>query len=81
MLVYLFIVLLIYLYIYFFFNFKEFFLRNSDGIAALNLRRGLRQWDQALSLASTFAQNEVSIIAKEYALELEFNGIIELLIV
>jgi WD repeat-containing protein 19 len=55
-------------------NAQEFFLRNSDGIAALNLRRGLRQWDQALSLASTFAQNEVSIIAKEYALELEFNG-------
>lgn len=53
---------------------KEFFLRNSDGVAALNLRRGLRHWDQALSLASTFAQGEVSIIAKEYALELEFNG-------
>ncbi|ORX55502.1 hypothetical protein BCR36DRAFT_581508 [Piromyces finnis] len=55
-------------------NAQEFFLRNSDGISALNLRRGLRHWDQALSLASTFAQNEVSIIAKEYALELEFNG-------
>ena len=49
------------------------FLGSSHPAAALELRKNLLQWDQALSLV-TLAPEEMPIIAREYALQLEFKG-------
>lgn len=53
---------------------QDFFLNSSQPIAALDLRRDLLQWDQALTLAETLAPDQVTIISREYAQQLEFNG-------
>ncbi|KAJ3227474.1 WD repeat-containing protein 19 [Clydaea vesicula] len=55
---------------------QDFFLKSSNPIAILELRRDLMHWEQALNLAQTLAPQEVTIIAKEYAHQLEFDGII-----
>ena len=41
---------------------------------ALNMRRDLLQWDQALHLANKLAPEEIPYISKEYAQQLEFTG-------
>jgi hypothetical protein len=53
---------------------QEFFLASSAPQAALELRRDLLQWDQALQLANTLAPEEVPIISREYAQQLELKG-------
>ncbi|KAI8805835.1 hypothetical protein BJ742DRAFT_819298 [Cladochytrium replicatum] len=53
---------------------QDFFLDSSGPICALELRRDLMQWDQALTLAATLAPNQTTVIAREYAKQLELNG-------
>ena len=43
-------------------------------VEALNMRRDLLQWDQALHLANKLAPQEIPYISKEYAQQLEFTG-------
>ncbi|KAJ3030718.1 WD repeat-containing protein 19 [Rhizophlyctis rosea] len=52
---------------------QELFLASSNPQAALELRRNLLHWEQALSLATTLAPDEVTVIAREYAQQLEFD--------
>ena len=60
--------------------FKEFdlaqssFLDSSRPIDALEMRRDLLHWDQALQLATKLAPWEVSKIARQYAQHLEYTG-------
>ncbi|KAK7874235.1 hypothetical protein R5R35_006274 [Gryllus longicercus] len=53
---------------------QEWYLASSQPIAALNMRRDLLQWDQALQLASKLAPEQIPFIAREYAHQLEFTG-------
>lgn len=53
---------------------EKFFLHSSQPVEALNLRRDLMQWEQALSLAQKLKPNEIRFIAKEYAQQLELTG-------
>ncbi|KND01208.1 uncharacterized protein SPPG_04298 [Spizellomyces punctatus DAOM BR117] len=53
---------------------QEYFVQSTYPKAALELRRDLMQWEQALTLANGLAPEEVTIIAKEYAQQLELNG-------
>ncbi|XP_025602592.2 WD repeat-containing protein 19 isoform X2 [Athalia rosae] len=53
---------------------EKFFLRSSQPVEALNLRRDLMQWEQALNLAQKLKPEEVPFIAREYAQQLEFTG-------
>ncbi|KAJ3099152.1 WD repeat-containing protein 19 [Phlyctochytrium planicorne] len=50
---------------------QELFLQSTEPIHALYLRRDLMQWDKALHLAAKLAPNEVTVIAREYATQLE----------
>lgn len=52
---------------------EKFFLRSSQPVEALNLRRDLMQWEQALNLAQKLKPEEIPYIAKEYAQQLEFT--------
>lgn len=54
---------------------QDFFLKSSNPLAILELRRDLMHWEQALNLAQTLAPHEVTFIAKDYAHKLEFDGI------
>ena len=56
-----------------FIKYIPFFI-NSSPIEALNMRRDLLQWDQALHLANKLAPEEIPYISKEYAQQLEFTG-------
>ena len=53
---------------------QEYFLESGTPTAALDMRRDLLHWEQALILAQTLSPREVTVIAKEYASQLEFNG-------
>ncbi|KAI8820676.1 WD repeat-containing protein 19-like protein [Fimicolochytrium jonesii] len=53
---------------------QDFFLKSSYPKAALDLRRNLMHWEQALGLANTLAPEQITVIAKEYAKQLEMNG-------
>ncbi|XP_067012869.2 WD repeat-containing protein 19 [Anabrus simplex] len=53
---------------------QEWYLLSSQPVAALNMRRDLLQWDQALQLASKLAPDQIPYIAREYAQQLEFTG-------
>ncbi|XP_046624059.1 WD repeat-containing protein 19 isoform X1 [Neodiprion virginianus] len=53
---------------------EKFFLRSSQPVEALNLRRDLMQWEQALNLAQKLKPEEIPFIAREYAQQLEFTG-------
>ncbi|KAJ3283607.1 WD repeat-containing protein 19 [Borealophlyctis nickersoniae] len=52
---------------------QELFLDSPNPLAALELRRNLLHWEQALSLATNLAPDEVTVIAREYAQQLEFD--------
>ncbi|KAJ3055204.1 WD repeat-containing protein 19 [Rhizophlyctis rosea] len=52
---------------------QELLLASTDPLAALELRRNLLHWEQALSLATTLAPDEITVIAREYAQQLEFD--------
>lgn len=53
---------------------QDFLLKSSNPMAILELRRDLMNWEQALTLAQTLAPEEVTLIAKDYAQQLEFDG-------
>lgn len=52
---------------------QELFLASSYPQAALNMRRDLLQWDQALKLAHVIDPNEVPEVSVKYALQLELR--------
>lgn len=51
---------------------QQWFLKSSNPVAALEMRRDLLQWDQALQLAKKMAPEQIPLISKEYAQQLEF---------
>lgn len=51
---------------------QEWFLSSSYPAAALEMRRDLLQWDHALQLAKKMAPEQVALISREYAQQLEF---------
>eukprot|EP00388_Colpodella_angusta_P039678 GDKK01048050.1.p1 GENE.GDKK01048050.1~~GDKK01048050.1.p1 ORF type:complete len:833 (+),score=157.68 GDKK01048050.1:185-2500(+) len=53
---------------------QTFFARSSRPILALEMRRDLLQWDHALGLAKEMAVEQVPLMSKEYAQQLEFKG-------
>ncbi|KAJ3181263.1 WD repeat-containing protein 19 [Geranomyces variabilis] len=53
---------------------QDYFLKSTYPKAALDLRRNLKHWEQALGLATTLAPELITLIAKEYAQQLEMNG-------
>ncbi|CAJ1026228.1 WD domain, G-beta repeat, putative [Leishmania lindenbergi] len=53
---------------------QNFFLRSSQPLCALEMRRDMMQWESALSLAEQLAPEEVPIISREYAQQLEYRG-------
>lgn len=53
---------------------QNFFLRSSQPLCALEMRRDLMQWEPALLLAKDLAPDQVPIISKEYAQQLEYRG-------
>lgn len=53
---------------------QDLFLSSSDPICALQLRRDLFHWDQALRLAETLSPEQVPELSLEYAKQLEFKG-------
>uniref|UniRef100_A0A0N5CG41 TPR_REGION domain-containing protein n=1 Tax=Strongyloides papillosus TaxID=174720 RepID=A0A0N5CG41_STREA len=53
---------------------EELFLKSSTPLKALDMRRDLLHWEKALTLADRLAPNDVPIISKEYAQQLEFMG-------
>lgn len=52
---------------------KIFFTKSSNPLEALSICRDLLQWEQALSLAETLAPQQIPLIAREYAQQLEFT--------
>ncbi|KAH3756601.1 WD repeat membrane protein [Pelomyxa schiedti] len=53
---------------------QKLFLASSQPILALQMRRDLLHWDQALSLAKALAPDLLPVISIEYANQLEFKG-------
>lgn len=53
---------------------QELFLSSSTPLAALDMRKDLRQWDVALRLAETLAPEQVPSISLELARSLEVRG-------
>ncbi|TPX41030.1 hypothetical protein SeMB42_g05773 [Synchytrium endobioticum] len=53
---------------------QEYFLDSPEPMAALELRRNLKQWDRALKIASKLAPVEVTTLSKFYAQQLEAEG-------
>ncbi|KAI8918944.1 hypothetical protein BC831DRAFT_481578 [Entophlyctis helioformis] len=53
---------------------QQCFLTSSNPKEALYLRRDLLEWEQALSLANRMAPEEIPVIAREYAIQLEMDG-------
>eukprot|EP00672_Neobodo_designis_P023740 CAMPEP_0174834780 /NCGR_PEP_ID=MMETSP1114-20130205/5042_1 /TAXON_ID=312471 /ORGANISM="Neobodo designis, Strain CCAP 1951/1" /LENGTH=1382 /DNA_ID=CAMNT_0016068709 /DNA_START=126 /DNA_END=4274 /DNA_ORIENTATION=- len=53
---------------------QNFFLRSSHPMLALEMRRDLMHWDQALQLAEKLAPDQVPLLSKECAQQLEFRG-------
>lgn len=52
---------------------KSFFAKSIRPQEALDLCRDLLQWEQAMILAETLAPEQIPIIAREYAQQLEFK--------
>lgn len=53
-------------------NAQEWFLKSSIPTAALEMRRDLLQWDLALQLAKKMAPEQIALLSREYAQQLEF---------
>lgn len=53
---------------------QELFLASSRPIEALQMRRDLLQWDQALKLAQTLESSQIPDICIRYGQQLEFRG-------
>jgi WD repeat-containing protein 19 len=56
---------------------QDLFLASSRPIAALDMRKDLLHWDQALKLAQTLAQNQVPEVCIRFGHQLEFRDQIE----
>ena len=52
---------------------QDHFLQSSRPLAALEMQRDLLHWEQALKLAKTLAPDQVPMIAREFAKQLEFR--------
>lgn len=52
---------------------EKHFLKSSQPVEALYLRRDLMQWVAALKLAQSLKPDEIPFIAREYAQQLEFT--------
>jgi len=55
-------------------NAQEHFLQSTRPLAALEMRRDLLHWEQALKLAKTLSPEQVPTISREFAKQLEFRG-------
>ncbi|XP_036187365.1 WD repeat-containing protein 19 isoform X5 [Myotis myotis] len=53
---------------------QDLYLASSCPVAALEMRRDLQHWDSALQLAKRLAPDQIPLISKEYAIQLEFTG-------
>jgi WD repeat-containing protein 19 len=53
---------------------QELFLRSSRPLAALEMRKDLKHWQEALSLAQQLAPDSVASLSKEHAAMLEMVG-------
>jgi len=53
---------------------QDHFLQSNRPLAALEMRRDLMHWEQALKLAKTLASEQVPTISREFAKQLEFRG-------
>ncbi|XP_065839406.1 WD repeat-containing protein 19-like isoform X2 [Oscarella lobularis] len=53
---------------------QDLFLASTSPIAALEMRRDLLHWEQALKLAKALALDEMPAISRQYAQQLEFMG-------
>ncbi|CAG2173153.1 unnamed protein product, partial [Oppiella nova] len=53
---------------------QTLFLSSSQPLEALEMRQNLLQWSEALTLAKRLAPNQIPIISREYAVQLEFTG-------
>eukprot|EP01038_Epipyxis_sp_PR26KG_P006561 gene6561-9018_t len=53
---------------------QDLFLASSRPTAALDMRRDLLQWDQALKLAQILSANQIPDICVQYGQQLEFRG-------
>ena len=51
---------------------QDLYLRSSTPVAALEMRRDLLHWDQALQLAKKLSPDQIPFISREYAQQLEF---------
>lgn len=51
---------------------QDWFLKSNQPLVALEMRRDLLQWEEALQLAKKVAPEQVSMISREYAQQLEF---------
>ena len=52
---------------------QDHFLQSTRPLAALEMRRDLLHWEQALKLARTLAADQVPVVAREFAKQLEFR--------
>jgi WD repeat-containing protein 19 len=52
---------------------EQLFVASSQPVRALEMRRGMQHYDQALDLANKFAKDQVPFISYEYALQLEYQ--------
>lgn len=52
---------------------QKWFLGSISPSLALEMRRDLLHWDEALKLSKKFAPHEVPFISREYAQQLEFT--------
>uniref|UniRef100_A0A7S3LUV7 WD repeat-containing protein 19 n=1 Tax=Palpitomonas bilix TaxID=652834 RepID=A0A7S3LUV7_9EUKA len=53
---------------------QELFLSGSAPLAALEMRKDLMQWEQAMRLAQTLSPESIPLISRQYASQLEFQG-------
>merc|ERR1719316_764619 len=53
---------------------QDHFLQSTRPLAALDMRRDLLHWEQALKLAKSLAVEQVPMISREFAKQLEFRG-------
>ncbi|KPA79411.1 hypothetical protein ABB37_05256 [Leptomonas pyrrhocoris] len=53
---------------------QNFFLRSSQPLCALEMRRDMMQWARAIALAEQLAPEEVPILSREFAQQLEYRG-------
>ncbi len=55
---------------------KTLFISSSRPLTALEMRRDLLHWENAMNLAKKLAPDQIPFISKEYAQQLEMKGTI-----